>query len=90
MLAQMAELKEKGNEAYQAADYSKAVQLYTEGIEIEPTNAALFSNRSAAYLKLGDYGKAKQDAEICIELDGTWSKVCCHSRFCNSLRPSCT
>lgn len=71
----MTDFKEKGNQAYQAGEYSKAVDSYTEGIEQEPTNAVLFSNRSAAYLNLGEYDKAKRDAEMCIELDPKWSKV---------------
>lgn len=71
----MSELKDRGNDAYQAGEYTRAVELYTEGIGEEPTNAALFSNRSAAFLKLEDYTKAKLDAEMCIELDSKWSKV---------------
>lgn len=71
----MAEFKELGNEAYQAGEYDKAVILYTSGIEQEPNNAALFSNRSAAFLKVEDYSKAKLDADMCIQLDPKWSKV---------------
>lgn len=72
----MTEYKEQGNQAYQAGEYSKAVQFYTMGIEQEPSNAALYSNRSAAYLKLEEYFKAKIDADKCISLDPKWSKVC--------------
>lgn len=71
----MTEFKEKGNNAYQDGDYAAAVHFYSEGIENEPTNAILFSNRSAAYLKLGDFDMAKRDADMCIELDPKWSKV---------------
>ncbi|KAI0558117.1 Chaperone J-domain containing protein [Gracilaria domingensis] len=70
----MAEFKERGNEQYQACNYNSAVELYTAGIEQEPTNAALFSNRSAAYLKLHAYDKARLDADMCIQLDPKWSK----------------
>lgn len=79
-----AEYKDKGNEAYKAANYDKAVEFYTTGIEHEPNNAALFSNRSAAYLKLEDYEKARRDADMCIELDRAWSKVrsCPFLYFC--------
>lgn len=67
--------KEKGNAAFQSGDYDKAISLYTEGIEHDPTNAVLFSNRSAAYLKEGLLDKAMRDAEMCIELDPKWHKV---------------
>ncbi len=69
------EWKEKGNAAFGAGDYQKAVDFYTNGVELEPRNRALFSNRSAAYLKIEDYAKAKLDARICIDLDKTWPKV---------------
>lgn len=69
------EFKAKGNNAYNAGDFDEAVNLYTLGIEQEPSNPALFSNRSAAYLKLQNYERARRDAEMCIELDKTWSKV---------------
>lgn len=68
-------LKDKGNAAFQSGDYDKAISLYTEGIEHDPTNAVLFSNRSAAYLKEGLLDKAMRDAEMCIELDPKWHKV---------------
>lgn len=67
--------KDRGNKAYQTGDYTTAVDLYTEGIEHEPSNAVLFSNRSAAFLNLGFYDKSKRDAEMCIQLDQKWSKV---------------
>lgn len=76
-----AEFKDKGNEAYKAGDFEKAVEFYTMGIEQEPSNAALFSNRSAAYLKSQDYEKARRDAEMCIELNIVWSKVRCFPNF---------
>lgn len=69
------EWKEKGNAAFQAGDFQKAVDFYTNGVELEPRNRALFSNRSAAYLKIEDYAKAKLDARICIDLDKSWPKV---------------
>lgn len=67
--------KELGNQAYQAGEYQQAVDYYTGGIEQDPTHAVLFSNRSAAFLNLGEYDKAKRDADMCIELDPKWSKV---------------
>jgi tetratricopeptide (TPR) repeat protein len=68
------EWKKRGNAAFTALDYEKAVIYYTNGIELEPSNPALFSNRSAAYLKTEDYGKARRDADMCIELDKNWPK----------------
>lgn len=39
------EWKNVGNTAFAAADYVKAIACYSSGIELEPTNIALFSNR---------------------------------------------
>lgn len=73
--------KEQGNAAFQMGEYSEAVDCYTNGIAQNPSNAVLFSNRSAAYLKQNIYDKAKLDADMCIELDPKWSKVRLLSRF---------
>lgn len=71
----MSDFKERGNEAYQAGDFKKAVECYTEGIDNDPTNAILYSNRSAAFLNLNQYTEARRDADMCIELSPEWSKV---------------
>ncbi|KAG1699450.1 hypothetical protein DVH05_012865 [Phytophthora capsici] len=49
--------------------------MYTRAIELDPDNAVYYSNRSAAYLAMGDArGKALKDAEKCIELKPDWWK----------------
>lgn len=35
----------KGNEAYASRNYELAIQLYGEGLKVDPDNAVLFSNR---------------------------------------------
>jgi tetratricopeptide (TPR) repeat protein len=37
--------KEQGNEAFKDGDFDKAVKLYSQGIDIDPDNEFLFSNR---------------------------------------------
>merc|ERR1712137_1224788 len=69
------EAKEKGNEAFQSGDFPKAIALYTEAIERDPTNAPFYSNRAAAYMKVADFGYAYKDCEKCIELDPTFVKA---------------
>mmetsp|Transcript_9085 Transcript_9085/g.27316 ORF Transcript_9085/g.27316 Transcript_9085/m.27316 type:complete len:375 (+) Transcript_9085:371-1495(+) len=68
------DLKRRGNDAFAAGSHDEAIALYTSAIELDPTNAVLFSNRAAAYTKLEEYQKAKFDADMCIELKPEWAK----------------
>lgn len=70
-----AALKEKGNAKFKAGEYQAAVEAYTQSLELEPGQHLCYSNRSAAYLKLG--GSAEQalrDAEQCVALAPNWAK----------------
>jgi len=68
-------LKEKGNASFKAGDYAAAIQDYTRCIELDPSQHLALSNRSAAYLKLGDSAQeALLDAERCVELAPSWAK----------------
>lgn len=72
---QVDELKQKGNEAMKATDFDTAVQCYSEAIELSPENHVLYSNRSAAYMKLDKFEEALQDAEKTVEMKEDWGKV---------------
>lgn len=47
----------------------------SQGIELDSSNHILFSNRSAAYAKNGEYEAALSDANKVIELQPQWPKV---------------
>ena len=59
-----------------ACKYQDAIDEYTKAVELDPSNAVLYSNRSAAHLKMESYGYALQDASTAIELDKAYVKVC--------------
>jgi len=67
-------LKDKGNRALQDGDLWVARSYYSEAIEEDSENHALYSNRSLCNLKLGDFESALQDARKCIELKKDWPK----------------
>lgn len=58
-----------------AGDFKAAVEHYTKAIQHDATNHVLYSNRSAAYASLKQYGPALDDANKTIELKPDWSKV---------------
>ena len=63
-----------GNAALKEGRHEDAVGHYTAAIALEPEDAKLYSNRSAAYAKLEDHKAALQDAQKCISLDPKFVK----------------
>ena len=56
-------------------DFLQAIQRYTEAITLNKNNHTLFSNRSAAYARVGKFTEALEDAHRCHELKPDWPKV---------------
>ncbi|XP_071478989.1 uncharacterized protein [Diadema antillarum] len=71
----------QSNEACQNADFPRAIRLYTEALDLDPANHILYSNRSAAHVKLKDYERALTDAIKARELNPKWAKVCFALRY---------
>lgn len=45
-------MQAKGNAAFSSGKYTEAVDFFTQAIAIDPNNHVLYSNRSAAQVKL--------------------------------------
>lgn len=54
----------RGNELLKAKDLAGALAAYTEAIELDGSDAAFRSNRSAVYMSMKEYEKALVDAEV--------------------------
>ena len=54
--------------------FDEALQHYSDGIEVDPDNHVLYSNRSAVYARLGRYAEALSDAERTVGLKAGWPK----------------
>ena len=60
-------LKDAGNKAFAAKEYDKAIELFSNAIELDPKNHILYSNRSAAQAGKKNWQAALEDAEqVCI------------------------
>ncbi len=66
--------KTKGIEHFKAGDFPAAIKEFDEGLRRDPTNVAIYSNRSFAYIKLLSPIDALKDATKCIELDPSFVK----------------
>ncbi|CAG5921992.1 unnamed protein product [Menidia menidia] len=73
--AEFMEKVQQSNEACQRGDFQAAVHLYGDALQADPQNCILFSNRSAALLKLGQHQAALEDAEKACELNPKWPKA---------------
>ncbi|TNN56579.1 Serine/threonine-protein phosphatase 5 [Liparis tanakae] len=67
-------LKEKANNYFKEKDYDNAIKYYSEALEVNPTNAVYYSNRSLAYLRTECYGYALADATKALEIDKNYIK----------------
>ncbi|XP_017549177.1 tetratricopeptide repeat protein 28 isoform X1 [Pygocentrus nattereri] len=73
--AEFMEKVRRSNEACQLGDFQTAVKLYGEALRADPQNCILYSNRSAAHLKLGQYQTALDDAVKARLLNPKWPKA---------------
>lgn len=73
--AQAESYKAQGNRCVAQQKFQDAIDLYTKAIEIVPTNAIYYSNRSAAYSSLREPENAAEDARKAIELDPAYAKA---------------
>jgi small glutamine-rich tetratricopeptide repeat-containing protein alpha len=64
-----------GNEAMKKKDYDGAVKHYTAALEVVPLNPIYLSNRAAAYSGQSKHELAREDAEMAVAADPSYSKA---------------
>lgn len=67
--------KDKGNEYFKKGDYGNAIECYTKGADLDPTNPLLPANRAMALLKQEKYGAAELDCSVALTLDPLYTKA---------------
>eukprot|EP00834_Sanchytrium_tribonematis_P007620 NODE_718_length_4500_cov_0.642127.p1 type:complete len:632 gc:universal NODE_718_length_4500_cov_0.642127:407-2302(+) len=66
--------KERGNLEFKNGKFEAAADLYSKGLDLEPTHFNLKSNRSMAYTKSGMLGLAELDLLDLLKIDGAHIK----------------
>ncbi|XP_031504361.1 protein SGT1 homolog A-like isoform X3 [Nymphaea colorata] len=69
------ELEKKAAGAFVDDNFELACDLYSQAIDMDPTNADFFANRAQANIKLKRYTEAVADANRAIELDPSMAKA---------------
>ncbi|KAJ8109369.1 hypothetical protein ONZ43_g6156 [Nemania bipapillata] len=68
-------LKNDGNKAFAAHNWPKAVELYTQAIELNDKEPTFYTNRAQAHIKSEAFGYAIADATKAIELKPAFVKA---------------
>jgi len=63
------EFKEKGNTEFKKKNYNSAIELYSDGIAIDPDQDVLYSNRALCYKAMENYRQALQDIQKALDLN---------------------
>lgn len=67
--------KDRGNDLFKQGDYSSAIEAYTTGMTLDPTNPLLPANRAMALLKQEKYAAAELDCATALSLDPLYVKA---------------
>ncbi|KAF9188846.1 hypothetical protein BGZ51_000304 [Haplosporangium sp. Z 767] len=68
------QIKAQANQEYKLGNYAAAVDLYSQSIKLEPTNATYYGNRSAALMMIKKYSDASMDCQTAVQLDSMFVK----------------
>ncbi|CAG8046125.1 unnamed protein product [Penicillium olsonii] len=79
IVQKLARTKEEGNNAFKAKDYRRAIDLWAQALEVDPSNkdmnSKILGNRAQAYINLKEYDSAIQDCTEALRLDPGYVKA---------------
>ncbi|KAM6435962.1 RNA polymerase II-associated protein 3 isoform 2-T4 [Liasis olivaceus] len=67
--------KEKGNTYFKQGNYDAAVACYTKGMNADPYNPALPTNRASAFFRLKKFSVAESDCNLALALNKNYTKA---------------
>ncbi|XP_074641725.1 small glutamine-rich tetratricopeptide repeat-containing protein alpha-like [Tubulanus polymorphus] len=73
--AEAEQRKQEGNDLMKADKYMEAMNLYTQALDLDPTNAVYYCNRAAAHSKLGNHKAAIDDCRQALDIEPDYSKA---------------
>ncbi|XP_066114292.1 RNA polymerase II-associated protein 3 [Saccopteryx bilineata] len=68
-------LKEKGNKYFKQGKYDEAIECYTKGMNADPYNPVLPTNRASAYFRMKKFAVAESDYSLAIALNRSYTKA---------------
>ncbi|XP_045143170.1 RNA polymerase II-associated protein 3 [Echinops telfairi] len=68
-------LKEKGNKFFKQGKYDEAIECYTKGMNADPYNPVLPTNRASAYFRLKKFAVAESDCNLAVALNRSYTKA---------------
>ncbi|KAL9275071.1 SGT1-like protein, partial [Drosera capensis] len=74
-MASVSDLLMKAKEAFIDDHFELAVDLYSQAIDLNSSNAELFADRAQANIKLANFTEAVADANKAIQLDPSMAKA---------------
>ncbi|CAB4407767.1 unnamed protein product [Rhizophagus irregularis] len=72
------DFQRRGNENFKERNYKLAIDEYSRGIDLEPNNVILLTNRAQSYLRLCLFAKALDDSVLALEHNSDHQKA----KFC--------
>ncbi|CAK6959849.1 RNA polymerase II-associated protein 3 isoform X1 [Scomber scombrus] len=67
--------KEKGNQFFKDGKYDDAIECYTRGMDADPYNPVLPTNRAASFIRLKKFAVAESDCNLAIALNSKYFKA---------------
>ncbi|XP_070785115.1 RNA polymerase II-associated protein 3 [Enoplosus armatus] len=67
--------KERGNTFFKEGKYDDAIECYTRGMDADPYNPVLPTNRATSFCRLKKYAVAESDCNLAIALDSNYYKA---------------
>ncbi|XP_015269501.1 PREDICTED: RNA polymerase II-associated protein 3 [Gekko japonicus] len=67
--------KEKGNNYFKQGNYDAAIESYTKGMNADPYNPVLPTNRASAFFRMKKYSTAESDCNLALAINKNYTKA---------------